>query len=132
MVFVTGSQFSVLEIDLDLIVHPVIDIFAAQARDDADYTKRNRHICNKSGVRLVSSFLSTDTEASSLNATSNDFFLSDTHSGHYGRITSRRKVGRPDQRHQGYYFAIWKARLDSGGRNKLARCFVSVEVNMAR
>jgi hypothetical protein len=41
MIFISGGQLRVLKVYLNLIVHPVIDVLAEQARDNANHTKGN-------------------------------------------------------------------------------------------
>lgn len=96
MIFVARCHLSVLNIHLDLLIHPFVDILAAEAVNNFHYTKRDRDVCNKPNQLLV--FLSTidqhEKRAHILDTTSNNFFVRYTIGSYDGCIVGAGKVCR--------------------------------------
>jgi hypothetical protein len=94
VVFVMRRHLSVLEVYLNLLIHPIVNILAAEAGNDTHQTEGYGDVCDKPILVLVSSLniRKHETEVNILDTTPNDFLLRNTNGGNDGCIVRRGEI----------------------------------------
>jgi hypothetical protein len=80
MEFITRCHLSVLKVYLNLLVHPVVNILAAEAGNNTHHTEGDRDVCDKPSFLLIFPLTigKHKRKANILDTTPNDFFLRNT------------------------------------------------------